>query len=569
MPLTLGLVCHGWHESAAVLVEGGRVVAAAEEERFSRRKFDSRFPRGATDFCLRQAGVRPADVAAVGFGFDPGRRALSKVLHGARHPLSSVALLSSRWGVLRRMGSIESCVRKELGFVGPVHRFNHHLCHAASTFQSSPFDRASVLTVDGVGDWESTWWGSGDALGLRQLGVVDWPSSLGHVYAAFTEFLGFQAFSDEYRVMGLAPYGSPSLMTEMAKVFRPAAGGYQVDLRFFEFPSGRSPRYAAKLVELLGPPVATGVEEPGPHHRNVAASLQAQLEVVYLHLASLAVKAAGSRNLCLAGGVALNCAANGRLLRSGIVDALHVPPCASDAGTALGAALLAQQRCGAGSARTPLRHALLGPSYRDEEIAAVLTKAGLVVERVPDAAVCAARLLARGRVLGWFQGGMEFGQRALGGRSILADPRRADMKDLINSKVKFREPFRPFAPSVLEERASDYFEGVVRSPFMTEVYPVRQDKRSVIPAVTHVDGTARVQTVNRDDLPLYWRLIHEFSAETGIPVVLNTSFNVKGQPIVNTPAEAAQTFLATDLDALVCGPFLATKGRQGGSPPCS
>ena len=559
MPFSLGLVCHGWHESAAVLIDDGHVVAAAEEERFTRRKFDNSFPLHAIEFCLRHAGISCGDLAAIGFGFDPRRRLLAKAGYLARHFPQSLNLLATRSGLLRQMNSVEQTIRSRLGYLGPVHRLNHHLCHAASTFYASPFSEAAILTIDGAGDWEATWWGGGRGTHIGQRGAVDWPCSLGHLYAAFTEYLGFQAFSDEYRVMGLAPYGTPKFAAEMAQIFRPKPRGYGVDLDYFAFPTGHSPRFGRKLVEKFGPPLRGTEDEIPEHYQDIAASLQGQLEVVYLHLAQLAIREFGVRRLCLAGGVAMNCVANGRLRAAGVADDLYVPPCASDAGAALGAAYLAHLRTAGCLNREPLTSALLGPAFDDDEIARALAAAGIVAERIADPAACAARLLSEGRVIGWFQGRMEFGQRALGARSILADPRRAEMKEIINAKVKFREPFRPFAPSVLEERAAEFFEGAHRTPFMTETYRVKEDKRSAIPAVTHVDGTARVQTVSREDGALYWQLIKYFGDATGVPVVLDTSFNVKGQPIVNTPAEAAQTFLATDLDALVCGNFLAVK----------
>ncbi len=564
MAYALGIICYGWHEAAAVLVQNGTVVAAAEEERFSRQKFDANFPAQAIAFCLKQAGIRAQDLAAIGYGFDPRRKLTEKALHLLRYFPASMDLVTKRGPLLQRMNQIEPELRDRLQFNGPIYRLNHNLCHAASTFFSSPFEEAAILTLDGAGDWESGWWGRGHGEELTELGAIDWPQSLGHLYAAFTEYLGFKPFSDEYKVMGLAPYGQPRYLNQIAEIIHPTANGYHLNLDYFAFPSGKLPRYGQGLIDAFGPPLVNSDSDIPQHYRDVAASLQAQLEQVIFHMAELAIKQAGSRNLCLAGGVAMNSVANGKLLSRGLqglspVDALYVPPCASDAGVALGAAYLAHQRAIGSCQRQVLDTALLGPAYDDAAIAAAIQTRGLTMTEIADPASTAAQLVSEGNVVGWFQGRMEFGQRALGCRSILADPRRAEMKDIVNLKIKFREPFRPFAPSVLEEYASDYFDCAAKTPFMTEVYPVRAEKQAVIPAVTHVDGTGRVQTVSRRTNPLYWQLIHRLYELTQVPVVLNTSFNVKGQPIVNTPLEAVDTFLNTEMDALVAGHWLVKK----------
>jgi carbamoyltransferase len=562
VPYTLGIICYGWHEAAAVLVNDGHVVAAAEEERFTREKFDAGFPGQAIAFCLKRAGIQSRDLAAVGYGFNPRRKLLQKALHLVRYAPGSINLLTTRTGRLQRMNSITADLRERIGFSGPVYRFNHHLCHAASTFFASPFPEAAILTLDGIGDWEACWWGRGHGSQIEELGAINWPRSLGHVYAAFTEYLGFKTFSDEYRVMGLAPCGQPVFVREMAEIFWPTRDGYDVNSDYFTFPTGHVPRFSAKVVEKFGPPLAHPGQEIPEHYRNIAASLQAQLETVVEHLVRLLTRQTGLRRLCLAGGVAMNCVANGKLLSKKIVDEIYTPPCASDAGTALGAAWLAWLKTGRPLQRQVLQTAMLGPEYTEAEIDAAFRAGHLQAETVEDPAGSAAELLSQGKVVAWFQGRMEFGQRALGARSILADPRRAEMKEIINAKVKFREPFRPFAPSVLEERANDFFHCDRPAPFMTEVYAVRAEKRPVIPAVTHVDGTARLQTVRKSVNPLYWQLIWKFGELTGVPVVLNTSFNVLGEPIVNTPAEAVATFLKTDLDALICGNRLVVKTRN-------
>jgi carbamoyltransferase len=556
---TLGVICYGRHESAAALVESGRVVAAAEEERFSRRKFDPDFPARAIDFCLRQAGITANDLAAVGYGFDPHRKLLAKASYAARRFPASINLFASNFRLARKMNGIERDLRARTGYTGRVYRFNHHLCHAASTFFASPFERAAILTLDGAGDWESAWWGVGEGTSIDEIESVDWPQSLGHVYSAFTEYLGFEPFADEYKVMGLAAYGEPRHLDAMSEIFRETPDGYRVNLDYFNFQNARPPRYAPKLVARFGAPLTNTDGDVPQHYRDVAASAQRQLERVVSHLARRVVAATGERKLCLAGGVAMNSLANGRLLAEGIVDELYVPPCASDAGVALGAAYLAHLKATGALERAELKTAALGPAYDDAQILEAIRAHGLDARKLDDAACEAARLIAQGKIVGWFQGRMEFGQRALGSRSIIADPRRAEMKDVVNARIKFRESFRPFAPSVLAERALEYFEHARGNFFMTRVCDVRPEKRQMIPAVTHVDGTARVQTVERETLPLYWKLIARFDELTGVPVILNTSFNVRGQPIVNTPHEAVETFLRTSLDALICGDYLVAR----------
>jgi carbamoyltransferase len=556
---TLGVICYGRHESAAVVVESGRVVAACEEERFSRRKFDPDFPAHSIDFCLRQAKISASDLSAVGYGFDPRRRLFAKAAYAARRFPQSINLFTSNFRLARRMSRIERDLAEHIGYRGQVFRFNHHLCHAASTFFASPFNSAAILTLDGAGDWESAWWGKGAGTQIEASESIDWPQSLGHVYSAFTEYLGFEPFADEYKVMGLAAYGEPRYLAEMSEIFRETERGYHVDLSYFNFQSARAPRYSRKLVKLFGAPLRDVDGEVPQHYRDVAASAQRQLERIVSHLARRLVEATGERRLCLAGGVAMNSLANGKLLDEGIVDELYVPPCASDAGVALGAAYLAHLKAAGTLERTELKTAALGPEYDDAQVLEAIRARGLDARAVDDPASEAARLIAEGKIVGWFQGRMEFGQRALGSRSILADPRRAEMKEIVNARIKFREPFRPFAPSVRAERAHEYFEHADGNYFMTRVCTVRPDKREIIPAVTHVDGTARVQAVERETLPLYWKLIKSFGDLTGVPVVLNTSFNVRGQPIVNTPTEAVETFLTTALDALCCGNYLVTR----------
>jgi carbamoyltransferase len=430
---------------------------------------------------------------------------------------------------------------------------HHHLAHAISAYAYSGFEDTAVLVIDGRGAWEATsLWHARDGR-LEHLWTIPWPNSLGLFYAQFTDFLGFTPYSDEWKVMGLAPYGEPG-----------------INLREFLVPDDNPYRVASRL--LLGhhsAPLAAIESRLGPRrlpeseiaaaHKNLAFAVQDACETAMLTLARVAVAQTGTRSLCLAGGVALNSKANGKILATGTVDRIFVQPAASDDGACLGSVLAPQLDSGGGLPIRKMRHAFLGPESSDKEIEAALLTYKIRHTRVSDPAATAAELLATGKIVGWFQGRMEFGPRALGGRSILADPRDPEMTAKVNNAVKFREWWRPFAPSLLAECAADYIESATDSPFMILTAQVRPDKRSVIPAVTHADGSARPQTVEREVNPLYWRLISEFGRRTGVPVVMNTSFNLRGEPIVNSPADAVRTFFSSGMDALFMGNFLVEK----------
>ena len=430
---------------------------------------------------------------------------------------------------------------------------DHHLAHAISAYAYSGFEDTAVLVIDGRGAWEATSLWHGRDGHLEHLWTIPWPNSLGLFYAQFTDFLGFTPYSDEWKVMGLAPYGEPG-----------------INLREFLVPDDNPYRVASRL--LLGhhsAPLAAIESRLGPRrlpeseiavaHKNLAFAVQDACETAMLTLARVAVDQTGTRSLCLAGGVALNSKANGKILSTGTVDRIFVQPAASDDGACLGSVLAPQLDSGGALPVRKMRHAFLGPESSDKEIEAALLTYKIRHTRVSDPAATAAELLATGKIVGWFQGRMEFGPRALGGRSILADPRDPEMTAKVNNAVKFREWWRPFAPSLLAECAADYIESATDSPFMILTAQVRPEKRSVIPAVTHADGSARPQTVERDVNPLYWRLISEFGRRTGVPVVMNTSFNLRGEPIVNSPADAVRTFFSSGMDALLIGNFLVGK----------
>ncbi len=585
-----------YHDAAACLVVDGDIVAAAEEERFTRRKHDASFPARAMAWCLAEGRVGPAGVDAVVFYEKPLRK-LHRVLSTWRAvaPRGLGAFLHAAPGWLREKLWVESAIRDRfaaLGMRAPerVHYVEHHHAHAASAFYPSPFDRAAVLTVDGVGEWATASVGAGEGAALELLEELAFPHSPGLLYTAFTTFAGFRAHSGEYKLMGLAPYGEGRYTRRILDhlVDLKPDGSLRLDLDYFGWLDGltmTNDRFAALFD---GPPR----RPEGPLTRrecDLARSVQEVIEEVVIRMARHARRRTGHGRLCLAGGVALNSVANGRLLREGAVDELWVQPAAGDAGAALGAAL-AYWHGVHGGARPPgrtgdaMRGALLGPSYDEPALRAFLTARGAPHEPAEPAAV--ARRLADGQVVAVFDGRMEFGPRALGNRSILADPRPADMKARLNASIKRREPFRPFAPAVLAERAGELFDLPRPSPYMLVVAPVaaslRRDpgvderdldpaaraalRRSELPAVTHVDGSARVQTVDATSSPALREILRAFAARTGCPALVNTSFNLRGEPIVNTPDEAYRCFMRSGIDALVLGPFLLDRTRQPAWP---
>jgi len=555
----LGINCFS-HDTAACLVQDGRIVAFAEEERFNRERHTKRFPDTAIAFCLERAGADLRDVDVVAFAHRPGldfaRGALDALRRGSPKRLAAQTYVD---GNLARK---ELGFRRRWGYRGKVAHVGHHDAHAASAFFASPFDEAAVLTLDRGGDFLSTTLRHGQGTSLRQLDAVRNPDSLGEVYSALTWYLGFLPNADEGKVMGLAPYGHDKLVGEIADLVRATPDGlFRVNLAHFAY-QREGGWLSRRFVQRYGPPRVpeSGIAEL---HENLAYAVQDLLEEVALHVARSLRRRTGSRNLCLAGGVALNSVMNTRLLREAGFDHVFIQPAASDAGNALGAALWVwHQRLGRPRTEA-MAHALWGPEFGAKACEQALAGRGLAVRSVADPPAEAAGLLAASKIVGWFQGRAEVGPRALGARSILADPRQPDMKDILNARVKRREAFRPFAPSVLHERGPDWLGGYYPNPFMLLVLPVRQDRREAVPSVTHVDGSARPQTVTADVNPSFHRLIAEFERRTGVPMVLNTSFNLRGEPIVLRPDEAVADFLRTDMDALFLGDLLVSKAPRG------
>jgi carbamoyltransferase len=594
MKAILGLSAY-YHDSAAALVVDGRIVAAAQEERFSRVKHDHRFPRHAVDYCLAEAGLGPGDLDHVVFYEKPFlkfERILETHLAVAPAGFRAFGMAMPQW--IHEKLQLSRQISRGLG--GKYSRrfvfTEHHESHAASAFFPSPFEEAAILTIDGVGEWASASLGHGRGNAISLTHEMDFPHSLGLLYSAFTYFCGFRVNSGEYKLMGLAPFGEPTFadrITEKLMDLR-EDGSFRLDMSYFNYCAGLT-MTSRRFDRLFGGPPRRPESPITRRECDLAASIQSVAEKVMLRMAVHAHRLTGSRHLCLAGGVALNCVGNGRLLRESPFERIWIQPAAGDAGGALGAALFVWYQL-LGNARIPAagdsqRGSLLGPAFAADETEKLLLGKNAVYRQFADGeGLCeaAARLIAEGKVVGWMQGRMEFGPRALGNRSILGDARNPKMQSQMNLKIKFRESFRPFAPIVLRDRASEYFElgEAEESPYMLIVAPVRADKRtgpvggtahdggldringvrSVLPAITHVDGSARVQTVDRDRNPRLSELLEAFAGLTGCPVMINTSFNVRGEPVVCTPEEAYHCFMATDLDALVIGDFLLLKEDQ-------
>ena len=579
-----------YHDSAACLLRDGELIAAAQEERFTSKKGDDAFPANAVSYCLGVAGIAASDLEGVAF-YDKPLLKFERILE------TYLGVVPKGFGSFLKAGPLwmkdklytDRAIRDGFGgFSGRVLYAEHHESHAASAFYPSPFDESAILTIDGVGEWATASIGVGRNNQLELIHELQWPDSLGLLYSAFTYHTGFRVNSGEYKVMGLAPYGEPKYVSAIYEHLLDLRddGSFRLNQRYFNYLSGltmTSPEFG----ELFGGPPREPESPLTQREMDLARSIQDVCEEIVLRMARTAHRETNSRSLCLAGGVALNAVANGRVLRESPFEKVWIQPAAGDAGGSLGAATLAWHRYFGQprAARTTdaMNGTLLGPDFTDDAIAAELQSAGALSVKLDSTELVArvAELLVAGNVVGWFQGRMEFGPRALGARSILADPRDQRMQALINIKIKFREGFRPFAPSVLEERAEEYFALEGESPYMLVVAPVREERRlplpesserwgidllnvprSDIPAVTHLDYSARIQTVSHERSPLYHALITEFDRLTGCPLLVNTSFNVRGEPIVCSPADAYRCFMRTDLDFLAIGSYLLAKTDQ-------
>jgi carbamoyltransferase len=561
---------HG--DASAAIVRDGELLSAVEEERFNRVKHWAGFPAESIRYCLATAGIDARQLDHVGISFNP-RANLARRLRFVVVNRPSVRSLVDR---LRRQGKALGLEEQFAAAVGVprseltarFHRIEHHQTHVAAGFLISPFDEAAVLSIDGMGDFTSTLTADAHGIGWRELDRVFYPHSLGFLYTAVTMYLGFPHYGDEYKVMGLAPYGEPEFVDVFRRMIRPVGDTFELNLDYFThhqrgirmlWNDGAplvKPFHSRRLETELGP-MRQSHEELTPRHDNIAKSLQMVTEEMILHLLQRLSKRTKSKNVCLTGGCAMNSVANGKVTRETPFENVYVPAGAADNGTSFGAAYYVWNRV-LGRPRSFVQdHAYWGCESSADDCAAAVRAAGLPCDSLPESELLdrTVELLIAGKVVGWFQSRMEFGARALGNRSLLADPRRADMRDIINLRIKFRERFRPFAPSILEEHVGDWFEVDEPAPYMEKVFPIRPEKRALVPAVTHVDGSGRLQSVSRRTNPLYYALIETFYRRTGVPIVLNTSLN-ENEPIVRTPGEAIDCFLRTEMDALVVGSHL-------------
>ncbi|MBW7937288.1 MAG: carbamoyltransferase [Candidatus Omnitrophica bacterium] len=579
-----------YHDSAAALLKDGEIFAAAQEERFTRKKHDSDFPRNAIEYCLREAGISVDQLTHVVFYEKPFvkfERILETYLCLSPRGLTQYLQALPLW-LTKRLWMGDD-IGEELGYQGDVLFAEHHESHAASAFFPSPFEEAAVLTVDGVGEWSTTTYGVGKGNDLNILAELRFPHSLGLLYSAFTYYTGFKVNSAEYKVMGLAPYGEPKYVDRILNdlIDLKEDGSVSMNMDYFGYLTGLR-MTNSKFDSLFGGPPRKPESRLSQREMDLARSVQVVTEMAMLKLAKHVQEVTGQENLCLAGGVALNCVANGRILREGPFKRVWIQPAAGDAGGALGAALAVHYRY-KGHPRTvrkedAMKGSLLGPSYTDEEIEAELKRLGAVYHKCDRKQVLdgVSDRLVQEKIVGWFSGRMEFGPRALGGRSIIGDPRSRNMQSVMNLKIKYRESFRPFAPSVLEDECSKVFEIASDSPYMLLVAPVQKDRRiamteeqeklfgidklnvprSDIPAITHIDYSARIQTVNQQRNGLYHDMIRAFYEKTGCPLVVNTSFNVRGEPIVESPTDAYRCFMRTEMDCLAIGSFILDKNDQ-------
>jgi carbamoyltransferase len=574
---------NAYHANAsAALVCDGRLVAAAEEERFNRVKYAAGFPSAAIRYCLKAAGITLTDIDHIAVPRNPWARMGRKLLYALRMP----RFARERAKAWASFADIPEALAETLDtdpkrIRARFHRVEHHRAHLASAFFVSPSERAALLSADGLGDFASTMWATGEGSRMRIHGSISFPHSLGLYYTGLTQYLGFWKFGDEYKVMGLAAYGEPAYLEEFRRIVPGNGENFRLGLEYFthhrhgaemSWRDAQEPPVLGRLFSdyleaRLGP--ARRPEAPlEQKHKDIASSLQLRLEEILFQKLRALHAHTGARALCLAGGVAFNCVANGKIFGQAPFEQIFVQPAAGDAGLALGAAFYVWHEVLGQPRNFQMTHASWGPSYSPSEIRAALEEkhlleAGFDVSELPEEQLVkhAARLIAEGDVVGWFSGRAEWGPRALGNRSILADPRRPEVKDTLNRRIKHREPFRPFAPSILAEAAGEFFESAHPSPFMTFAYPLRREKRQALPAATHIDGTCRLQTVEQDANPRYWTLIREFARLTGIPAVVNTSFN-DNEPIVCAPGDAIDCFLRTQMDVLVMENYVVRKLRS-------
>jgi len=580
-----------YHDSAACLVRDGEIIAAAQEERFTRKKHDFNFPTNAVEYCLKEAGIDAEELDYVGF-YDKPFIKFERILYSylAYAPIGIKSFFKSIPLWIKQKLFIRDIIKKELGYRGKVLFPEHHESHAASAFYPSPFSEAAILTVDAVGEWATTSYGIGKDNDINITSELRFPHSLGLLYSAFTYYTGFKVNSSEYKVMGLAPYGEPEYVDLILRelVDLKEDGSFKLNMKYFNYCTGLT-MTNNRFNKLFGGPPRKSESKITQREMDLARSIQVVTEEIVFRMVNHVYKETGKKNLCLAGGVALNCVSNGRLLREGPFENLWIQPAAGDAGGALGVALLIWYKYLGNNrkldeVRVSQKTSYLGNCYTDKEIEDFLKKDEIPFEKLSTGEIPPriAELIAGENVIGWFEGRMEFGPRSLGSRSIIGDPRSKEMQSVMNLKIKYRESFRPFAPTVLREHVSDYFDIDCESPYMLLVANIKDEKRvkmsdeeeklfgleklkvarSDVPAITHVDYSARIQTVTKDDNPLFYGVIEEFYKKTGCPMIVNTSFNVRGEPIVCRPEEAYKCFMRTGMDYLIIGSYLLDKKKQ-------
>jgi len=561
----LGISCY-YHDAGAALVRDGQLVAAAEEERFNRQKHYSEFPRMAVAYCLQEAGITIDEVDYIGFYEKPlikFNRIIETIL--ARWPLTYTSWVKSMPVWLLNKLRIGRTIQQELGTDQDIYYCQHHLAHAASAFLVSPFEESAIITADGVGEWTTTGWGMGRGTEIVIKKEIRFPHSVGLLFSAITAYLGFRVNDAEWKVMGLAPYGRPTFVDKFREVVDIRDdGSFRLNMKYFCHTHSTERMFNRRWERLFGRPRRAKETELDSFHEDIAHSGQKIVEEIMVKMAAHVHRETGMDNVCIAGGVGLNCVANWRILQESGFKNIFIQPAAGDSGGALGTAFYLYNSVLKKSRAFVMSHACWGPGFTDEQIRQALDATGMryrYLAREEELLEETARMIDEGKVIGWFQGRLEFGPRALGARSLVADARNPRMKDIINAKVKFREAFRPFAPSVLKERAHEFFEMPpgMDAPFMLLVPKVRPEMHAVLPAITHQDGTGRVQTVTEEDNGRYYRLIRTFGERTGVPVVINTSFNVRGEPIVCSPRDAIDTFVKTGIDAIVMGNFVVTE----------
>ena len=566
----LGISCY-YHDAAAALLKNGVIIAAAEEERFTRKKHDQSFPINTINFCMQKAGITPDKISYVAFYEKPLLK-FDRLLmqHISAYPLSYWSFYKALPNWIVEKLRIQTTIRKKLKkdgkrFTGEILFIEHHMAHAASSYMVSPFDEAAILTVDGVGEWTTTAMGHARGSDIKLTKKIDFPHSLGLLYSAVTAYLGFKVNNDEYKVMGLAPYGKPVYYEQMKKLIDVKEdGSYALDMSYFSYHYGMK-SITKKFIEEFGPsrkPEAALEQD----HKDIAASVQKLLEeTLFTILQNLHVETK-SKNLCMAGGVALNSVANGKITKNTPFKNIFIQPAASDAGTSLGAALYVWHTLLENKREYMQTTSAFGPSFTAEEIKEYLGKNNIIYteyKNVHEAAKKAAELIHGDQVIGWFQGAMEWGPRALGNRSILSNPCNPNMKDILNAKVKHRELFRPFAPVILQEKVHEWFDiDKDEEPFMLFVYLFKEAKRKIVPAVVHVDGSGRLQTINKEQNQAYYTVIKEFEKQSGVPILINTSFNIRGEPIVCTPHDAYRCMMGTGVDYLVMDRFIIARAEN-------